>query len=199
MKLHLRKNILTAIVFGSIFSVSAQIDTTIWNSTKKIEDNRFVAEIPQDWKVVTIANASEYSHKYEFTGIGIKPMVLQSPVTAFLTIKKATQTDVKAILEEELKDFNTFYDKVQEANYSVDSSTVKLKTGEDGFYLHTRFYRRSKASNYSRFYLVAQNKKTNDYYVFAYWFQYKDPTYDIERNNRLKEYVLKAMSNISFR
>jgi hypothetical protein len=72
MKLHLRKNILTAIVFGSIFSVSAQIDTTIWNSTKKIEDNRFVAEIPQDWKVVTIANASEYSHKYEFTGIGIK-------------------------------------------------------------------------------------------------------------------------------
>jgi hypothetical protein len=88
MNLYSRKNILTALVLGSFFSVSAQIDTTVWNSTKKVEDNRFVAEIPQDWKVVTIANASEYSHKYEFTGIGIKPMVLQSPVTAFLTIKK---------------------------------------------------------------------------------------------------------------
>lgn len=187
------------ILWSILSNTHAQIDTTVWNSTKKIEDNRFVAEIPNDWKNVVLPNASDLTFKFEYTGIGIKPIHLESAVTAFFTIKKSEFTDITSIMEDELKDFNNFSDKVQEANYKFDTSTVKTKSGEVGFYYHTRFYRRSKASNYSRYYAIIQNPKSKDYYVLAFWYQYKDPTYDIERSNKFKEYVFKTVSRFTLR
>lgn len=199
MKLHSRKNILTALVFGCFFSLSAQIDTTVWNSTRKIEDNRFIAEIPSSWKNVALPPAAEYSHKFELSGIGIKPIVLETPLVAFLSIKKSTQLEINAIIDEELKDFNNFSDKVQEANYKFDTTSIKSKTGEIGLFYHTRFYRRSKASNYSRYYYFVKHPKTNEYYILSFTYQYKDPTYDIERSNKFKEYALKTISRFSLR
>ena len=199
MKHNSLRLIISALFFGTIMSLSAQLDTTVWNSTKKVEDNRFIVEIPNDWKVVTLPQASEFSHKFEFTGIGIKPIVMETPVPAFLTIKKSGQIEVSTILEGELEDFNNFSDKVQEPNYKYDTIQLKMKSGETGLMLHTRYYRRSKASNYSRYYFVAQNPKSNDYYILAFTFQYKDPTYDIERSNKFKEYVQRTVNRYSFR
>lgn len=191
--------VVSTLFTSSLLIADAQIDTTVWNSTRKVEDNRFVAEIPNDWKNVPLPSASDLSHKFEYTGIGIKTMHLESPVTAFLTIKKSALTEVAAIIEEELKDFNNFSDKVQEPNYKFDTATVKTKTDEAVNYLHTRFYRRSKASNYSRYYAIVQHPKSKEYYVLTFWYQYKDPTYDIERSNKFKEYALKTLSRFSFR
>jgi len=188
--------------FSFIFCLNvamAQQDTSVWNSTKYIEHNELRSEIPQAWKEVKLTDNAESIFKFELTGIGIQGMFNSSPVTAFYTIQETQKNTVPEIIEEKLADFLVLIDKVQEPGYVYDSSSITIKSGEGATYVHTRYYRRNKASNYSRYMMIVQNPKTQKYFVATFWFQYKSPLYDIERALFFKEYAERAFSRFMFR
>ncbi len=189
-------SICLVLFFNAIF---AQQDTSVWKSTQYIEHNQFRSEIPQSWKEVKLANTAEFLFKYELTGIGMPGIFNSSPVTAFYTIQESSKDSLTTIIEEQLADFLVLSDKVQEPNYVYDTAGIAIKSGQIGTIVHTRYYRRSKASNYSRYIMIVENPKTQKYFVATFWFQYKSPLYDIERALFFKEYAYRAFSRFMFR
>lgn len=122
-----------------------------------------------------------------------------SPVNAFYTIQLSQKDSFQAIIEEQLADFLVLSDKVQEPNYIFDSTSFTTKSGLKSTIVHTRYYRRSKAANYSRYLMIVQNPKTQKYVVATFWLQYKSPLYDIERAMFFKEYAERTFSRFMFR
>jgi hypothetical protein len=186
-------------LFFSISNSFAQTDTTIWESVKKVEENNYIISIPQGWKETLITANSGMEHKFELTGIGIVGTVQSAPMNAFFSISKVEGLDNKVALENVLQDFTVFYDRVTEAGANYDTASLAVKSGEVGTYLHTRYYRRSKVSNYSRYYLVVPYPKLNATFILSFLFQYKDATYDIERSGRFKSYAEKVFSTFLLR
>ena len=181
------------------FHTQAQADTTIWSSIKKIEENNYIISMPQGWKETLVSENSGMQHKFELTGIGIPFTVLGAPMNAFFSISKVEGTDTKVALENVTLEFSGFYDRVTESGSNFDTTQINIKSGETGTMLHTRYYRRSKVSNYSRYYLVVPNAKLNATFVLSILFQYKDASYDIERSGRFKAYSEKVFRSFVFR
>jgi hypothetical protein len=63
----------------------------------------------------------------------------------------------------------------------------------------TRFFRRTKISNFTRYDLVVYSKKRKAAYMFTLLFQYHDPTYAFEAQNKLRQYAIKFFGNILLR
>ena len=177
----------------------AQTSSTLWNSIVKVEDNRYVINIPDGWKKVSIADGSGLDYKYDLSGVGIPATLNGAPMYGFFTISRiAGKKEVQA-MDQVLLDFTSFYDRVSEPGYNYDTAIATIKTGQAGTMVHTRYYRRSKVSNYSKYYLVVYSPKSDDTYILTLNFQYKDPSYDIERSGHVRDYVIDIFGHFEFR
>ncbi|MFN8310199.1 MAG: hypothetical protein U0T73_09580 [Chitinophagales bacterium] len=176
-----------------------QIDTTIWRTEKKMEDNNYILNIPNDWKKVAIIEGTGQEFKFDLTGIGITTTCNSAPVTANFQISRVKGNDMKAAKDLAINDFMVFSDRVQEPNYTYDSSAVIAKTGQTGEMIRTRYYRRSKVSNYCRYFYNVYSEKADAIFMLNLNFQFKDARYDIERSNRFKEYAERVFRNFELR
>jgi hypothetical protein len=177
----------------------SQADGTIWNSEQKAEDNKYILNLPDQWKKVPLAEGSGTDFKFDFTGVGIPATVGGSPLYGNFTISRMAGNRHGAAMDQIMTDFSGFYDRVTEPGYNYDTTTAPIKTGETGTVLHTRYYRRSKVSNYSKYYMVVYSPKSDETYVLTLNFQYKDPSYDIERTGHFTEYAMQVFGHFEFR
>jgi hypothetical protein len=185
--------LVSAMVFG-------QSDVSVWNSVTKVQDNNFMATFPDGWKKVTQAEGSQADYKYELTGVGIPAIAREnSPLYGFFTISHLQGNKFGKAQEQIVTEFTNFNDRLTEINYNYDSASAIVKSGQTGKLLHTRYYRRTKVSNYSNYYLIVYSPKADQTYVLALHFQYKDTSYDIERTAKMKEYALAVFSRFEFR
>ena len=179
--------------------VYSQADQSIWNVATKIEANYYNVNIPEKWKKVTIADASGMDYKFDASGVGIPSVVNNSPIYCNFTIMRMAGKKLTQAIDQSLIEFTSFYDRVTEPGYNYDTATAILKTGEVGKVLHTRYYRRSKVSNFSRYYLFIYDPKLNYTYILCLYFQYKDPNYEIERSARFSDYAQQVFAHFEFR
>jgi hypothetical protein len=184
--------ILTAHSYG-------QIDPNLWKSVNKVEDNKYIITIPDAWKKVTITEGTGVDYKFDFSGVGIPATVNSAPLYANFTIARIKGNNIQQASDQAVADFSGFYDRVTEPNYNYDTTTATIKSGETGKVIHTRYYRRSKVSNYSKFYYIIYNAKADETYLLNFNFQYKDAMYDIERTGRFKDYTAEIFSHFEFR
>jgi hypothetical protein len=171
----------------------------IWKSIQKVEDNKYIINIPDSWKRVTIAEGSGIDFKFDLTGAGIPATVNGSPMYGFYTVSRMSGKKEKEAMDQAILEFSSFYDRVTEPSYNYDTTTATIKTGQTGQVLHTRYYRRSKVSNYSRFYMVFYSAKTDETYILSLNFQYKDPSYDVERTTEIREYAKEIFAHFELR
>ena len=193
---------LTPILLFCLIStlLSAQTDPAIWNSIAKIEDNKFVASIPDGWKKVNVTDGSGIDYKYDFSGVGIPGVTHDnSPLYANFTIVKMQGNKTDKAWDQAMAEFSNFSDRLTEPGYDHDSTNAAIKSGETGRLLHTRYYRRSKVSNYSKYYMVVYSQKADQTYLITFHFQYKDTSYDIERSARFKDYVMAVLAHFEVR
>ena len=176
-----------------------QSDPSIWNSVIKVEANKFVLSLPDQWKKVVLAEGSPIDYKFDFTGAGIPANMGGSPLYANFTISHITGNAYNKAMDWVLNDFTVFYDRVTEPGYNYDTALVTIKTTETGALLHSRYYRRSKVSNYSKYYFIVYSPKADITYILALNFQYKDPSYDIERTAHFSDYALQVFKRLEFR
>ena len=71
---------------------------------------------------------------------------------------------------------------------------IKLASGQDAYFLNTRFYRKSKGLNQSRFDLVVYSDKTQSGYIYTLSIQYLDKDYKFETDNKLADFAKKLYS-----
>ena len=172
---------------------------SLWNNIMKIEDNKYIIHLPDVWKKVSIAEGSGIDYKFDLSGAGIPATLNGSPMYGFFSVARmAGKKEVQAT-DQVLLDFTSFYDRVTEPGYNYDTTTAVIKTGQSGKLIHTRYYRRSKVSNYSKYYMIVYSPKTDDTFILALNFQYKDPSYDIERSSELKEYAKQIFAHFELR
>lgn len=195
----MRNKILLITCLAILASEGYSQTSPIWNSIMKIEDNRYILNLPDAWKKVSIADGSGIDYKYDLSGAGIPPLVNGSAMYGFFTIARISGKKESQAMEQVLLDFTSFYDRVTEPGYNYDTATATIKSGQTGTVVHTRYYRRSKVSNYSKFYLIVYSAKTDDTYILTLNFQYKDPIYDIERTAHLRDYVNEIFEHFEFR
>jgi hypothetical protein len=193
------KVFLVSCLFIVAFGAYSQENADLWKSIMKVEDNRYIINLPDTWKKVTIADGSGLDYKYDFSGVGIPATANGSPMYGFFTVARIPGQKEKQAREQVLMDFTAFYDRVTEPGYNYDTAVATIKSGQTGMLLHTRYYRRSKVSNYSKYYLIVYSPKTDDTFLLTVNFQYKDPSYDIERSAHLKDYVTDIFGHFEFR
>jgi hypothetical protein len=71
---------------------------------------------------------------------------------------------------------------------------IKLPSGQDAYFLNTRFYRKSKGLNQSRFDLIAYSDKAKLGYIYTVSIQYSDNDYKFETDNNLADFAKKVYS-----
>jgi hypothetical protein len=176
-----------------------QYNAAIWSSQLKAENNHYILNLPDKWKKVNIPDGSTIDLKYDFTGVGIPAVSGGTPVNANFTISKLSGNKYKEAMDQVINEFSTFSDRVSEPGYNYDTTTVTIKTREAGTVLHTRYYRRSKVSNYTKYFMVIYSAKSDETYILSMNFQYKDASYDIERSAHFSEYATQVFTRFELR
>lgn len=192
-----RKVLLSIYLSICALAVSAQAD--IWSAIQKVEANKYIVNLPDGFKRVSIPEGSGTDFKFDLSGVGLLPTVNGSPMYAFYTVSRLSGHKEAQAMEQSVLEFSSFYDRVTEPGYNFDTTTATIQTGQSGTLLHTRYYRRSKVSNYSRYFLIVYAAKTDETYILSLNFQYKDPSYDIERSAALTDYVKKVFAHFELR
>ncbi len=191
------KVLLTVCLSICVMMGYAQAD--VWSTIQKVEANKYIVNIPDGYKRVSIPEGSGTDFKFDLTAVGLLPVINGSPVYAFYTVARLSGHKEAQALEQCQLEFSSFYDRVTEPGYNFDTTTASIQTGQSGTLLHTRYYRRSKVSNYSRYFLIFYAPKYDETYILSVSFQYKDPSYDIERSASLTDYVKKVFAHFELR
>ncbi|MCK9562059.1 MAG: hypothetical protein M0R02_04990 [Bacteroidales bacterium] len=74
---------------------------------------------------------------------------------------------------------------------------IKLTNGQDAYFLNTRFYRKSKGLNQSRFDLVVYSDKVKIGYIYTVSIQYSDNNYKFETDNNLTDFAKKLYNYLT--
>jgi hypothetical protein len=77
-------------------------------------------------------------------------------------------------------------------NFSEGQQKIKLASGQDAYILNTRFFRKIKNLNQSRFDLVVYSDKAKQSYLITMSIQYSDPTYGFEEKFHLADFARKV-------
>jgi hypothetical protein len=180
-------------------SAYSQSDSGIWSTEQKVEDNKYILNLPESWRKLDIGDGLGFDSKFDFSGVGIPASIGGSPLYANFTISRIAGNKYAQAKDQVLNDFSVFYDRITEAGYNYDTATATIKSGQVGTVIHSRYYRRSKVSNYSKYYLIIYSPKADETYTLTLNFQYKDPTYDIERSAHLKDYAMQVFGHFELR
>lgn len=177
----------------------AQNDSTIFNSIHKIESNDYVFSVPEKWTFYQQQKNGPQLEKLDFTDIALPHVVNNAPLTATCIFRKITCDSLKAAESFIVTEFTSYPDRITPAGFNYNTDTVTIASGEQAILYSTHYYRRSKVSNYTRLDLLAYSKKRKGAYVFTITYQYRDPTYQIEADYKLKQYATRVMKSLVLR
>lgn len=191
---------LIAILFTCLYLLSAaQTDTTVFSSINTIETNEYTFQVPDKWRNVPQIDAASRDQKFEFTDVALPHIINNAPLTAIFILRKV-EGEKRADGENFIvTEFTSYPDRIAPAGYTYETDSIKIGSGETATLLTTHYYRRSKASNFTRYDLVAYSDKRKANYLLTITYQYKDPTYAIEFNLKLKEYAKRIFKTLVLR
>lgn len=181
------------------FIVAAQNDTSVYKVIKAVEANEYLFRVPEDWKEIPQIEASPIDEKFEFTNVGLPFKVNDAPLTAFLILRKQECDSIEAGEAFAIVEFTSYPDRVTAAGETYETDSLIITSGEKATLLHSRFYRRSKVSNFSRYDLVAYSAKRKACYLLTITFQYKDPTYMVEADLKFRQYAVRVLQSLVLR
>jgi len=181
------------------FGMNAQNDTSVFTKQKEIANNEYVFLVPEQWKNIPQMDISSKDRKFEFSSVGLPKEFNHVPVTATLTLRKFDCNNISKAVDYTITEITSFPDRVTQPGHNYETDTLKILSGENATLFSSRFYRRTKITNYSRYDLIAYSKKRKAAYMFTITFQYLDPTYAFETDNKLRQYALRFFGNILLR
>lgn len=182
----------------SVYSYS-QTDTTIFNNVEGVETNEYSFKVPEKWHNVPQIDASSRDQKFEFTDVALPHIVNNAPLTAYFVLRKTESENINHGVNFITTEFGSYPDRVTPAGQDYQMDSMKIASGETALLITTHYYRRSKASNFTRYDLIAFSEKRKTSYMLTVTYQYKDPTYAIEFNLKLKEYALRVFKTLVLR
>lgn len=117
-----------------------------------------------------------------------------APIIAGVFVITQPASDLEDAKEKCLIGYRTNADRVFPKDFTDGQKEYILSSGQKAYLLNTRFYRTSKRLNQSRYDLVVYSDKAKQGYLITVSVQYKDDTYQFEKDNRLAEFANKVYS-----
>ena len=189
-----------ATILSLLFAITqAQTDTSIFKVLKGVETNEYFFKVPERWKEVPQVEASPIDEKFDFTNVGIPFKVHDAPLTAFLVLKKLECDSIGVGEKFCIDEFSSYSDRITAAGESYDTDSLTITSGERATLIHSRFYRRSKVSNFSVYNLVAHSTKRNACFILSITYKYKDATYMTEADLHFRQYSTRIFETLSLR
>jgi hypothetical protein len=179
--------------------LSAQTDTSIFKVIKAVEANEYLFRVPEQWKNIPQIENAPIDQKFEFTNVGLPLKVNDAPLTAFLILRKMNCDSIEQGVNFIINEFTGYADRVNQAGETYEKDTITISSGEKAILIHSRFYRRSKVSNFTRYDLVAYSPKRKAAYMLTITYQYKDATYRIEADLKLRQYAVRILKSLVLR
>ena len=190
---------LLSILVITTATLNAQTDTSIFNAMQKEESAEYVLSIPNLWHFQAGMDASSKDRRFEFTGIALPAEFNHTPVTAIFTLRKLDAKTLKEAEDYVLNEFTNFPDRITQSGYNYDRDTLTIASGEKAQIISTHYYRRTKASNYSRYYLFVYSEKRKASYVLTATFQYRDFNYTLPTSAGFKPYMYRIFKTLVLR
>ena len=193
------KTRLTFFISLLALSLAAQKDTSVFNPIKHIEAYDYTFSIPYKWTVYLQQQNGPQLQKLEFTDVALPHVYNNTPLTAYCLFHKINCDSLATAEDFAIKEFSSFPDRVTPMGYTYERDTVRILSGEQAVLYTTHYYRRSKASNFTRYEMLVYSDKRKGAYWFTITYQYKDPDYRIEFDLKLKEYALRIYRTLVLR
>ena len=184
------KYILTLIIIPILtLSVHGQVDPAIWDSLKNIKTENYEFKVPYKWRQMSaIGDQEEY---IDADGLMLPATFNGSPVIVTVFVFKQEATSVEDAKNKRIEKSVKNRDREFADNIKYNVEKIKLSSGQDAYFLSTRFHRKSKHLNQSRFSLVVYSEKSKMGYSYTLAVEYNDSSYKFETDNNLSEFAKK--------
>ncbi len=178
-------------------SVGLALLMPLFSQGGEFRHDSYAVDIPDGWRRVNFPGAPFHAW-YEASGTVLPPEYNNGPVIVTAWIMNVDVSTLREAKEQAIRGYAANPERVFAKGYTHDEEALKLKSGEDAVLLSTRFYRKDKGLDQSRFDLVAFPKEGKGI-VYTISIQYADPTYQFEKKHRLKDIVRQLYSSFVFR
>lgn len=186
-----------AIILTSVFlSIQsyAQIDSNIWDSLKTIKTENYEFKVPLKWRQLQTQVGQGPEQLIEGSGLGFPSTYNGSPVIVTVFFVKSKARNLEEAKDNCLRGYKENPDREFPENYNSGQEKIAVMSDMKGYFLNTKFYRKSKGLNQSRFDLIVFSEKTNSSYMYTLSIQYNDKSYKFEDENNLNAFAKKLYS-----
>ena len=180
-------------------NLDAQTDSTIYSVQKKVETNEYIISVPEKWRKTDAIDQSSKDRKYEFSEVSLPKLYNNSPLLATFSLRKYVCDSIRAAEDYVISEITSYPDRVTPPGRNYEQDTISIESGEKATFISTHFYRRTKVSNFTRYDLVVYSKNRKAAYMLSITFQYKDSTYGIEKELKLRQYAERVFKTLLLR
>ncbi len=186
------KRILPLLVLVIFYTTAfSQVNNAIWDSLKTVTTDNYEFQFPYKWRQIPMSGQKGPEQMLEASGLALPGMVNGSPVMMTIFIVKQDGKDLDDCKNKCLIGYRENPDREFPENFKDGQEKIKLTSGDHAYFLKTRFYRKSKGLNQSRFDLVTYSQKANSGYIYTVSIQYSDKDYKFETTNQLSDFAKK--------
>lgn len=172
----------------------AQTRDTTWRNLKIVETEYYQLQVPNNW--LDLGSVGDLvANSYDATTHYFPDSFNTAPILVGVFVMNQPATNLEEAKQRCLDGYKTNPDRVFPENFTEGQKKVKLTTGQDAYLINTRFYRKTKNLNQSRYDLVVYSEKSKQAYLLTVSVQYNDPSYDFEKDFRLTEFASKIYSH----
>jgi hypothetical protein len=182
--------LLFILIAGGLF---AQSRDTTWKNLKDVETPYYHLLVPSNW--LDLGSVGDVvANSFDATSVYFPDSFNIAPILVGLFVMNQPASSLEEAKQRCLNGYKTNPDRVFPENFTEGQQKIKLTSGQDAYLLNTRFFRKTKNLNQSRFDLVVYSDKARQGYLITVSVQYNDPTYMFEEKFHLADFVNKAYS-----
>ncbi len=149
---------------------------------KVYEKSDYTFTVPEAFRNMEMGKPFDFY--FEASGTFLPISFNQHPVMVTLWVFKDNATSLDQLKDETIRGYADNPDREYQKRFSHEVEKITLKSGQPAYLVNTRFFRKSKRMNQSRFDLCTFNN--GHAYVVTLSIQYDDPSYEFESIRKLK-------------
>ncbi|KAA3438730.1 hypothetical protein [Rufibacter hautae] len=185
--------LLTLILTFLTVSVYGQVDQSIWDNLKTVSTDYYEIKFPSKWRHIPTGGQGP-EQLIEASGQALPAVLNGSPVMVTIFFVKQEGRDLDDCKDKCLNGYRSNPDREFPKQFIDGQEKIKLAQGEEAYFLNTRFYRKSKGLNQSRFDLVVYSDRAKAGYIYTISIQYADHDYKFEDDNNLEDFAKRLYS-----
>lgn len=168
----------------------AQTRDTTWAQLTNVETEYYQVKVPSNW-LDTGFPIAPIDKGYDATGAYFPDSFNSAPILVAFFVLNQPAINLEEAKQRCISGYKTNSDRIFPEHFTTGEQKIKLASGEEAYLLNTRFFRKTKNLNQSRFDLVVFSNKAKQGYLITVSIQYNDPTYAFEEHFHLSDFANK--------